>query len=144
MVLDRWGHGQDEALVCAAWLHDVIEDTAATYQDIKAMFGKDIAELVWAVTDEMGRNRAERKKKTLPKTLMTNKTAILKLADLTANIEDSIRREDDLRQMYIKEWPETREAFRQTFVNHDPEMMGFLEHLDTVIEEGKRAAKSGE
>jgi GTP diphosphokinase / guanosine-3',5'-bis(diphosphate) 3'-diphosphatase len=40
----------DGASVCAALLHDVVEDTLATHEDIQAEFGLEIADLVDGVT----------------------------------------------------------------------------------------------
>ena len=40
----------DTASVCAGLLHDVVEDTLATVEDIKGDFGPEIAELVDGVT----------------------------------------------------------------------------------------------
>lgn len=40
----------DEASICTGLLHDTVEDTQATKQDIENLFGKDIAELVDGVT----------------------------------------------------------------------------------------------
>jgi len=42
--------GLDEDSLCAALLHDCIEDTDATYEDIRKLFGKDVAEIVDGVT----------------------------------------------------------------------------------------------
>ena len=42
--------GLDEDSICAALLHDCIEDTAATYAEISKLFGKDVAEIVEGVT----------------------------------------------------------------------------------------------
>ena len=42
--------GLDEDSLCAALLHDCIEDTAVTYADIEKRFGKDVAEIVEGVT----------------------------------------------------------------------------------------------
>ena len=42
--------GLDEETICAALLHDVVEDTEATYEDIKKEFGIEIAEMVDGVT----------------------------------------------------------------------------------------------
>ena len=40
----------DEATICAALLHDVVEDTKVTYEDVQNKFGTEIAELVDGVT----------------------------------------------------------------------------------------------
>ena len=40
----------DDATICAALLHDVVEDTEATNEDIKNKFGDEIAEMVAGVT----------------------------------------------------------------------------------------------
>ena len=42
--------GLDEQTICAALLHDVVEDTEATYEDIEREFGKEIADMVDGVT----------------------------------------------------------------------------------------------
>ena len=42
--------GLDEQTICAALLHDVVEDTDATYDDIKNEFGPEVAEMVDGVT----------------------------------------------------------------------------------------------
>ena len=42
--------GLDEATICAALLHDVVEDTPATNEDIVKEFGEEIAQMVAGVT----------------------------------------------------------------------------------------------
>lgn len=42
--------GLDDSTICAALLHDVVEDTDITKQDLENEFGKEIAELVDGVT----------------------------------------------------------------------------------------------
>ena len=42
--------GMDTDAICAALLHDVVEDTDATYDDVKKQFGADVANLVDGVT----------------------------------------------------------------------------------------------
>ena len=44
------GVGLDEATICAALLHDVVEDTDATDADLRREFGNEIADMVAGVT----------------------------------------------------------------------------------------------
>lgn len=44
------GMNMDSASICAALLHDVVEDTEYTYDDIKKQFGEEVANLVDGVT----------------------------------------------------------------------------------------------
>lgn len=98
-VLADFGHG--EALAVAAWLHDVVEDTEATREDIAARFGDEVAQLVWAVTG-VGHNRRTRIASAYEKIRAYPRAAILKLADRTANVEAS-REAPDKLAMYRSE-----------------------------------------
>ena len=40
----------DEDVICSALLHDTVEDTSATLEDLSDMFGADVASLVDGVT----------------------------------------------------------------------------------------------
>lgn len=84
-TLDRFGV-RGNVMICAAWLHDVIEDTGRSYNDIKSRFGEEVAEIVFAVTSELGRNRKERNVKTYPKIRANANALTVKLADRIANV----------------------------------------------------------
>lgn len=45
-------HGFDEEVLAAGALHDSLEDTAATVEDIRALFGERVATLVSHVTEQ--------------------------------------------------------------------------------------------
>lgn len=81
--------GYDESIVVACILHDTLEDGNLSYNDILKSFGEEIAEIVYAVTDELGRNRKERKLKTYPKIKNNWKAVAVKLCDRIANIKQS-------------------------------------------------------
>ena len=66
-MLNRFGLGADQTMTSAGYLHDTIEDTDTSYRDLFDRFGEEVAELVYAVTSELGRNRAERNRKTCAK-----------------------------------------------------------------------------
>lgn len=42
--------GMDTDTICAALLHDVVEDTPVTYEQVRKQFGRDVADLVDGVT----------------------------------------------------------------------------------------------
>ncbi len=106
-VLERFVPASEpslELLVHAAWLHDVIEDTPVSVEQVRERFGDDIARIVDAVSDEEGINRRERKSKTYPKIRRAGRVAvILKLADRIANIEAGLATGTPQVQMYRKE-----------------------------------------
>jgi (p)ppGpp synthase/HD superfamily hydrolase len=56
-----------EEAVVIAYLHDTVEDTGATIEEIEDRFGTAIAACVSLLTDEPGANRKERKAKTYAK-----------------------------------------------------------------------------
>ncbi len=95
--------GYDEAILIGCILHDAIEDGNLSYNDIKNVFGEEVAEIVFAVTDELGRNRKERKEKTYPKIKANWKATVVKICDRIGNIEHSKINNQGLFKMYIKE-----------------------------------------
>ena len=49
-----------DTVLAATWLHDAIEDAMQTYNDVKNVCGKEVADLAYVLTNEKGRNRDER------------------------------------------------------------------------------------
>lgn len=90
-------------LVIAAWLHDVLEDTDTTMETLVKEFGEEVANLVFAVTNEPGKNRKECWVNTAKKIRSHPLGVHLKLADRIANVSASIRQRSDLLGMYLKE-----------------------------------------
>jgi (p)ppGpp synthase/HD superfamily hydrolase len=76
-VLTRFGV-KNETFIAAAWLHDVVEDTSVTVEEIQAMFGEEVADIIARVTSEPGVNRKERNAKTYPKIAANFMATILK------------------------------------------------------------------
>jgi guanosine-3',5'-bis(diphosphate) 3'-pyrophosphohydrolase len=46
------GHGYDEETIAAALLHDVVEDSDTTVEELRAEFGDTVADLVAALSDD--------------------------------------------------------------------------------------------
>lgn len=96
-----------EAMLCAAWLHDTVEDTHATLLGIERMFGVEIAELVEQLTDvskpEDG-NRMLRKRIDREHTAKASPAAkTIKLADLIDNTRSIAAHDPDFAKVYFAE-----------------------------------------
>jgi (p)ppGpp synthase/HD superfamily hydrolase len=128
-VLRRFGY-DDEINVCCAFLHDTLEDTDVTYDDIKNMFGVVIAINVYLVTNEKGRNREERAAKTLPLIKGHKRATQIKLADRIANVESSIG--TSFMSMYSKE----RHKF-EGYLYVDGELEEMWHYLDNLFAENR-------
>lgn len=57
--------GFSDELVCAGYLHDVVEDTDYTLQDIENVFGSRVRKLVAAHTEDKSKSWTERKQHTI-------------------------------------------------------------------------------
>ena len=82
----------DEEMVAAAILHDVVEDTPVTEEEIRSLFGERIASLVHAESEDKSKSWWERKQekidhlKTAPRDVK-----ILALADKLSNLRSTAR-----------------------------------------------------
>ncbi|MCC7459794.1 MAG: HD domain-containing protein [Proteobacteria bacterium] len=110
-VLKRFGI-TDEQMLAAAWLHDVVEDTKTSIEEIESNFGPRVADLVFRVTNESGKNRRERHQKTYPKIRASKDAVLLKLADRIANVEHSIESQSSFLGMYKKDHDYLVESLR--------------------------------
>lgn len=95
--------GYDESIIVASALHDTLEDTELSYNDLKKAFGQEVAEIVYCVTDELGRNRKERKAKTYPKIQGNWKATVVKICDRIANMQQSKLYNKSLFEIYQSE-----------------------------------------
>ncbi|MEG3898099.1 MULTISPECIES: HD domain-containing protein [unclassified Microcoleus] len=126
-VLAQFGCAGDEAIAAAGWLHDTLEDTPTTYEMLVSEFGKETADIVWAVTSEPGINRADRFRKTALKIQSDKKALAVKLADRIANTEASFQSNPKLYKMYVKEFA----LFKQLLYNpQDFELMAMWNRLE--------------
>lgn len=98
--------GSDD-MICAAHLHDVVEDTAITLGDISGVFGERVADLVSWLTDvskpEDG-NRAIRK--AIDREHLANAPAdaqTIKCCDLISNTKSIVEHDPNFSRVYLRE-----------------------------------------
>lgn len=88
-ILSKEAHENDPVLILGALLHDTIEDTNTSYEELVQEFGKEVADLVKEVSDDMSRPKMERRKSQEGKS-GSDRAARLKIADKTANLRDLV------------------------------------------------------
>ena len=124
-VLRRFSHTSDKQLA-VGWLHDVLEDTDATFEDVQMRFGPEVAMAVAFVTDDPGESRRVKKRMTYTRAQANIRQAVriagstnlqyvvgrpqvlvlgirAKVADRIANISACIEQGHGLLKRYVKE-----------------------------------------
>ena len=91
-------------ILLAAWGHDLIEDTRVSYNDVAKALGPKAADIIYAVTNEKGKNRSERANDKYYEGIRnTPGTVFVKLCDRIANVEYSKMTGSRMFEMYKKE-----------------------------------------
>ncbi|MFI0489440.1 MAG: bifunctional GTP diphosphokinase/guanosine-3',5'-bis pyrophosphate 3'-pyrophosphohydrolase [Yersinia sp. (in: enterobacteria)] len=123
----------DYETLMAALLHDVIEDTSATYQDMEQLFGKSVAELVEGVSklDKLNfRDKKEAQAENFRKMIMAMvqdiRVILIKLADRTHNMRTLGSLRSDKRRRIARETLEIYSPLAHRLGIH---------HLKTELEE---------
>lgn len=121
-----------DEMLAAALLHDVVEDTDATLDDVEREFGAEVAALVEMVTDvsrpEDG-NRAARKaidRDHIAQASPEGKT--IKLADLIHNTQSIVAHDPEFARVYLAE----KRALLEVLGEGDPLLFARASELATA------------
>jgi (p)ppGpp synthase/HD superfamily hydrolase len=124
----------DQSTIAAAWLHDVVEDTPITIEQITDEFGADIARLVADLTKpstQTDGNRQQRKQIDLQHTAQADPRAkTIKLADLIDNLSDIASSDPEFAKTYLNE----KESQLQVLTEGDPVL---FKRVQGVIRNGR-------
>jgi (p)ppGpp synthase/HD superfamily hydrolase len=99
----------DEHLVAAAWLHDTVEDTNLTLDDLKGWFGEEIASIVHGLTNQFDKasypdmNRKQRKTAEIERLAKApREVKVLKMLDRIDNLRE-MGQDEDFAKLYLRE-----------------------------------------
>jgi guanosine-3',5'-bis(diphosphate) 3'-pyrophosphohydrolase len=88
-ILAVEGGISDPSTLCAALLHDTVEDTDTTPDELERDFGIEVRRIVEQVTDDKSLPKAERKRAQVDHAAHSSDMAkLVKLADKIANLRD--------------------------------------------------------
>lgn len=88
----------------ACYGHDLIEDCRCSYNDVKEALGVIPADIIYAVSNEKGKNRKERANDKYYKGIVDTPGAVfVKLCDRIANVQYSKLTKSKMLEMYKKE-----------------------------------------
>jgi (p)ppGpp synthase/HD superfamily hydrolase len=111
-------------VILACWLHETIENCRLTYNDIKQVAGETVANIVYAVTNEKGKNRKERANDVyydgIRKTMWAK---YVKLCDRLANVQYSY---DNMSKMYDV-YQDENDAFIEALFPNESGMQHYIE-----------------
>lgn len=109
--------GAGTEVIAAAWLHDVVEDTPVTLEQLRHEFGDDVAGLVDDLTDVSRRsdgNRATRAAIDREHTAGADPRAkTVKLADVVHNLVDIVASDPVFAETYLAEKERLLEVLRE-------------------------------
>lgn len=91
-------------VIAAAYLHDTVEDTETTISDILRMFGEDVAELVYWLTDaEVGNRKARTAMASWRLARAPMEAKLIKLADIIDNTRHIAERDAAFAPVFMAE-----------------------------------------
>ena len=124
-------HTVDPEVLIASVLHDVVEDTEVTLEEILFRFGYTVASYVDNVTDEEGYpNRKQKKIHSYYKIRRHKNSILIKLCDRLDNLRRCMRdKEDRFGIMYVKE----HDAFKSALWQPDMHVE-LWDEVDSMIE----------
>ncbi|MFN8523323.1 MAG: HD domain-containing protein [Chloroflexota bacterium] len=136
-LLARVGGVTDVETLAAAILHDTIEDTRTTADELEAKFGQVVRRLVEEVTDDKSLDKAVRKRLQIEHAPdLSHGAKLIKLGDMSCNVGDIIDNPP-------KDWPLARQReyldWAERVVAGCRGANGALErHFDEQLQRGRR------
>jgi (p)ppGpp synthase/HD superfamily hydrolase len=97
---------EDEDIIAAAFLHDTLEDTNTTFEELEKEFGNRVANLVYEITHD---GKKDNKGYYFPR-LKTRDAILIKFADRLSNLSRMESWPPDRQQQYLKKskfWKES-------------------------------------
>lgn len=125
------GGVSDLKTLMAAVLHDTVEDTDTTFEELVERFGTKVACVVKEVTDERLLSKVQRKHEQVERAPnLSKRAALVRLADKTCNLRD-------IATHPPKDWPVKR---KQAYFDWAKDVVDGLPHVNKKLRKAFDAA----
>ena len=138
LAIAQIGGVDDPEILAAALLHDTLEDTETTPEELEDEFGKKVCEYVLDVTDDKTLPKDERKRRQIEHAKkISNGAALIKLGDKISNVTDVINNPpedwDNNRRKEYLDWAEK-------VIENCPKVNDRMENkFQKIIKQGREA-----
>ena len=135
-IISEIGNVEDPEVLAAALLHDTIEDTKTTPEELIDHFGERVCNLVQEVTDDKNLPKLERKQRQIDHAKeISEGAALIKLGDKISNVTDITNTPptnwDSNRRLEYFDWAEK-------VINNCPKVNEKLEnYFKDIIQKGR-------
>ncbi len=117
----------DQNILVAGLLHDTLEDTTATYEEIEKKFSKEVANLVQEVSHPKNYNREQKLEYYERIKIISLGAKLIKMADFTSHLQN-----------FAKIYERNEQHLHPKFANNDKYIAGIREFLDTCDDSTKK------
>ncbi len=108
----------DEDVLCSGWLHDTIEDTKTTLDDLNERFGKKVSVLVYSLSKDEKLPKKERERLYVKQLKDASADAkIIKLCDISANLKDMTKPNSKMSKNKMKKTAKQKRHYLQVIKN---------------------------
>ncbi|AJW71700.1 HD domain-containing protein [Nitrosopumilus adriaticus] len=127
----------DEELLSAGWLHEIIEDTDVSFDDLYEQFGNRISVIVSSLTEDKTLPRKQREKAyRLQLKDASFDAKLIKLCDISANLSD-LKNSDASKSKKLREIKQNRyhlSIIRKDLMSSDfPKITTLLETINHIL-----------
>jgi len=136
----------DEDILCSGWLHDTIEDTKTTLDDLNERFGKKVSVLVYSLSKDKNLPKKERERLYVKQLKDASADAkIIKLCDISANLKDMVKPNSKMSKNKMKKTAKQKRHYLQVIKNdiienksNYPKISNLIKGINNVLVENRQ------
>ncbi len=128
----------DEEILCAGWLHDTIEDTDASFDELLERFGSRVAVLVSSLSKDTSLPKKQKEREYIKQLRESSPDAkLVKICDISANLSDLKRysQSRSKRLRYLKLKRRNIVAIKDDLISNTdfPKTIPLLESINKIL-----------